>query len=128
MIGHGFYAYQAPKNSIVVCDVYYPYSIKVFSNGTLGLCNASGDLNSIRGNIREICENIDRVAEIFPEKKENLILNEPCAKCREKCLCGGVRFCRQHSMCEYNEIDIETFLKTYIDLVKNGTDGMLKWN
>lgn len=128
LIQHGFQVYHVPKASTTICDGYYPYSIKVFADGALGLCNASVDSSMIRGKIQDICNNIDNIVSIFPEKGRKNIMNKWCMSCPEKCLCGGIKFCRQHSMCEYNEINVNMFLKTYIDCIKQGAEQQFVWN
>ena len=127
LIKYGYKVSQVPGISVLACEGYSPYSIKVFSDGQLGLCNASVDKSMIRGSINDICCDVDNVKKIFPEKVSNPINGSSCKKCSDIFLCGGVKFCRQHSMCEYNEIDIEQFLKTYVEVVKMGY-GDLIWN
>lgn len=118
LVEHGFYVYKSPRPDFGPCDGYNPYSVKVFCDGRLGMCNSSVDDLTIRGNIKDISINVDELTSIFPEKKRFFIKDSHCLACKDRFLCGGEKFCRQMRICDYSEFDNEKMISTYFNYIK----------
>ncbi len=110
-----------PNISISPCKAYYKHNLKIFSDGYLGLCNGYYP-NLKKYKIDDVYNNINRVIELFPEKKEKPFNNVTCNNCRELAICGGTRFCKE-KFCEYGFVNLEAYVKTYVKHILNGNDN-----
>jgi uncharacterized protein len=112
LIKHNLRIKQKPNIMITPCTAYTGYNIKIYSNGILSLC--SGDYPNNKNNtINDIKNNIEMIKEIFPEKSKKINDDLICLGCKDLLLCGGQYFCRRKK-CEYSNIDLCSFLRTYI--------------
>ena len=95
------------------CQGYSPYSIKFFSDGTLGLCNAwmYGDR---RGHVDDLISGKDKLT-IFPEIQKPIPIDQECIECKNLFLCGGKRLCRGDNQCDFIDFPIDDYLKQYVE-------------
>ncbi len=126
LISNGLRVHAQPKIIRFPCHGYTDHNIKIYSNGSIGLCNADflweKDLK-----IKDIKNNIDMVSEVFLEKKSKNSLDQECLNCKDFLLCGGKLFCRKKK-CDYGLIDLSIFLKTYVKYVNKGQEDLFMFN
>lgn len=113
LIKYNFKIKYQPIINYYPCRAYYKHNLKVYSDGKLGLCDAH-PLSMRRSSISEIVDDIDGIFDIFSEKKQNLLLESSCENCKERFLCVGMSFCKSKP-CEYGFIDLEEYLKSYVN-------------
>lgn len=95
------------------CQGYSPYSIKVFSDGSLGICNA-WMYGQRRGHIRDLINGVDK-STVFPEIKKVYPPDSDCIKCKNLFLCGGKRICRGDNQCDFIDFPIDDYLIKYVE-------------
>lgn len=120
LVNQGIHIAYFPQASIKRCEAYQPFCCKIFSDGFIGLCNAS-KYGTSKLNIYELAENPEVLNEHFKKIKEWSPLDEPeCYQCKHLILCGGKTFCRENP-CTYSPYQLEDYLKQYI---KNSEMGL----
>ena len=95
------------------CIAYDRYSIKIFSDGSLGLCNAWVPGNR-RGHINHLLEGRKK-EEIFSDLFKKYKVGPECINCGDLFLCGGKRFCRGNDQCLYSDFSIDQYLKAFCE-------------
>lgn len=95
------------------CIAFDKYSIKIFSDGSLGLCNAwvPGNRN---GHIDQLLKGMKK-EEIFSDLLHNCKVDSRCVNCSDLFLCGGKRFCRGEDQCSYSDFPIDKYLKIFCE-------------
>ena len=126
LIDKGFHITHSPNVGVIPCKAYYKHSLKIYADGYLGLCNGhSPTLKKFK--IDDVYNDIDNVIEFFPEKKQKPFANSTCSNCKELALCGGARFCKD-KFCEYGDLNLETYLKTYVKHMLIGNSNYFLFN
>ncbi len=95
------------------CIAFDRYSIKIFSDGSLGLCNAWVPGNR-KGHIDQLLKGITK-EEIFSDLFHNYEIDPECINCSSLFLCGGKRFCRGEDQCFYSDFPIDQYLKKFCE-------------
>ena len=95
------------------CIAYDRYSIKIFSDGSLGLCNAWVPGNR-RGHINHLLEGRKK-EEIFSDLFKKYKVGPECINCGDLFLGGGKRFCRGNDQCLYSDFSIDQYLKAFCE-------------
>lgn len=94
------------------CIGYDEFSIKINPDGKLSVCNAwIGENNG--GNIDELL-NGDSKKSIFKKLLKNPV-DEECLNCKYLFLCGGKKFCRRDNPCGFTDMDIEQYIRKYVE-------------
>ena len=89
MAKNNFPIVVAPFDVDAKCQYLSKYSLKMFSDGTVGAC-AMSFWDSNRPRIQSICKDIDKVAELWHTAKWfNPFKDTKCSKCKSLFLCGG---------------------------------------
>lgn len=70
------------------CQYQSRYSLKVFSDGTVGAC-AMSFFDKKRPHISDIVNNIDKVISYWPHKNSSVFSDPVCINCSSLFLCGG---------------------------------------
>ena len=110
------------------CQHRSRFSLKLFSDGTVGSC-AMSFFDKDRIQLSSICDNLEQLKEI---KKDDDPVYQKCSTCRSFFLCGGgynlpcikslkLENCRMDGA--YN-LDIVLFLKKYIQYKKVGKESL----
>ena len=106
------------------CMRYSPYSIKVYPDGKIGMCNAQ--INSACDvTIFDVCSDVDLIGKLIPEKNEDVIDDE-CSKCRFLLFCGGKYACRSDNYCGFSDFDLEMFIRRYVDECGRGNGNCFR--
>ncbi len=103
-----------PNPSFNICKAYRKNSIKVFSDGKLGVCNAT-PYKERKPHISEAIECESVINKEYSSIKNNLLMDEECLNCQYYLICGGKYFCRGKDYCKFLSYDLREFLKLYID-------------
>ena len=110
------YPVELPTSSYY-CKGYERYSIKVFSDGRVGMCNAY-DINKTKTTLNDIIEYYKKahiLKESFKEERNlSKVIDNQCKKCKYLYICNGKYFCRENP-CEFLDYDIEKYIKTYVE-------------
>lgn len=110
------YPVELPTSSYY-CKGYERYSLKVFSDGRIGMCNAY-DINKTKTTLNEIIEDYKKthiLKESFKEERNlSNVIDNQCKKCKYLYICNGKYFCREKP-CEFLDYDIEKYIKTYVE-------------
>lgn len=119
LISYGYPITKSIPKFLKLCIAYQPFSCKIFSDGMLGLCDASKYTNT-DVTVIDIAQAPDRLNDFFSIFKNYNPLNETdCKNCPDILPCMGHLFCKKH--CEFSKnLHIPTFLKTYIKYYKKG--------
>ncbi len=100
------------------CKGYERYSIKVFSNGMVGMCN-SYDLNKAKVSIRELVNSYEKSNNLLEpfvrERNIDNFIDKKCKKCKFIYICNGKYFCKENP-CEFLDYNIKKYIKTYSNL------------
>lgn len=114
------YPISLPTSSFY-CKGYEDYSIKVFSNGKIGMCNAY-DINNSKYTLKEILENYYKTKKLIKpfEEERNLdnIIDEECKKCALLYICNGKYYCRDNK-CDFLDYNLKEYIKSYVKNVLN---------
>lgn len=98
------------------CKGYDRYSLKVFSDGSLGMCNAYNIKSSTKkiGDLLEEYKNTGNISKPF-SKERNLdkIIDNKCLKCKYLFICNGKYYCRDKK-CNFVDYNIAKYIKTYV--------------
>lgn len=109
------YPIELPTSSYY-CKGYERYSIKIFSDGRVGMCNAY-DINKANTTLNKIIADYKRthiLKENFKKERDfSKIIDNQCKKCKYLYICNGKYFCRENP-CEFLDYNIETYIKTYV--------------
>lgn len=124
LIKYGFYVMTSPLMSMDRCQYRSKYSLKIFSDGTVGPC-AMWFFKQKRYTIKELINNI-AIAEAFYENNEKR--TEKCKTCYSffLCNCSYTLPCIQSlklNECEKDgefNIHLETFVKKYMQYAEVG--------
>lgn len=95
------------------CFAYAQNGVKVFEDGSLGLCNA-WKFNDRRSNIKNLAEGKDYYEDfkdIFSQRKN---IEKECINCENVFICGGKKFCRENDQCDFLDFNIDKYLKRII--------------
>jgi sulfatase maturation enzyme AslB (radical SAM superfamily) len=109
---------QKPHVLTIPCRGYYGHNIKVFCDGSIGMCNGSMP-GSTQVTIDSVIHDPDKVIAIFPQKKARPFDNLECRACQRLALCGGRYFCKK-TPCDPGTIDLPTYLRTYVRHAQQG--------
>ena len=117
----------SPIVSIEECQFRSKYSLKVFSDGTVGSC-AMDFFERERLNIDELVTRFDEDNMFtLKKKKQTIIVDEQCLKCDSIFLCGGTNKlpcikALDSSLCldKCFGINIEQFIKKYMECQEKG--------
>lgn len=121
----------SPIVSVEECQFRSKYSLKVFSDGTVGSC-AMDFFENGRMGIDELVSRIDE-DNLFSLKKEkqSIMVDEQCLKCDSIFLCGGTNKlpcikALDSDLCKDKQfgINIEKFIKKYMECRENGTSEL----
>lgn len=96
------------------CIGYEKYNIKIFSDGTLGMCNAWFEKNR-KGHIDLLLSGIPK-ENIFPECQYTNKIDYSCISCKDLFLCGGKRFCKVNNQCNFIDVPIKEYLQMYLQM------------
>lgn len=103
------------------CKGYDEYSLKIFSNGKVGMCNAF-DINKSNYFLSDILNEYHKSKKIikpFEEsRKREKIIDKKCKKCKYLYICNGKFFCRDNE-CEFLDYNINDYIKSYVENVLN---------
>lgn len=121
----------SPIISIEECQFRSKYSMKVFCDGTVGSC-AMDFFENKRLHIKDLLTEFD-TDNLFSRKKkrQTIMADKQCLECDSIFLCGGTNklpcikaLCP--SMCAEKKfgIDIELFIKKYMECQENGTSDL----
>lgn len=108
-------------SSSFYCKGYEQYSIKVFSNGKLGMCNAYNinDSNYMLKDILEIYDKTGRLVKPFEnERNMDKVVDNNCKKCKYLYICNGKYYCREN-VCDFLDYNLNQYIKTYVKNVLN---------
>lgn len=114
----------SPLMSLDRCQYRSKYSLKLFSDGTIGQC-AMDFFNKKRTRFKDICNDIGIIEEGYSKREEEY---EKCKKCKSffVCGCGYNLPCIKslgYEECENDGnymIDLEKFIEKYLYYKKNG--------
>lgn len=119
LIKHKYYVYGTPFYSYKInCDGYDNHSIKIFSDGNLGLCNATKFYNRRRidFNINNVLEYKKSVVNLENSTKNN----EYCEQCDLIGVCMGKIYCNDYKCKPENNFKLDLYLLKYIEHIKYG--------
>lgn len=114
------------------CQYWSKYSLKIFSDGTVGAC-AMNFFDTIRPHISVLANDIDAVSEYWNEaKKTSILYDVKCRNCDSIFLCGGtyklpciktlgLEECLPNGQ---QHIDLESFIKRYIEYSEQGKSSL----
>jgi radical SAM protein with 4Fe4S-binding SPASM domain len=114
------------------CQFRSKYSLKVFSNGTVGAC-AMSFFDKDNPTLSDVIANIDDLGKYWKGAKDfHLFSDVQCKNCSSLFLCGGtfkipcvksmkLKECTQK---DYLYIDLKLFLKRYLKYCKAGKDEL----
>lgn len=109
------YPVELPTSSYY-CKGYERYSIKIFSDGTIGMCNAF-DKNNSTINIKDVVLDYEKTGKLKENFKETRnftkVIDKQCLKCKYLYICNGKYFCKENP-CEFLDYNIEDYIKTYV--------------
>lgn len=114
------------------CQYWSKYSMKIFSDGTVGACAMSFFADK-RPHISELSDDIDKILVYWEKAKQYSILNDDkCMQCDSIYLCGGTYnlpciSSLKISKCEPNgvqHINLELFIKRYLYHCENGKENL----
>lgn len=122
----------APATLATKCQYWQTYSLKMFSDGTIGAC-AMSFFKQNRPHIKDVIDNIDNIG-LFWEgaKKYDLLENHECTNCENLFLCCGaykipciasldLERCKPDKNINVN---LELFLTKYLMYSENGYDNL----
>lgn len=110
------------------CQYRQKYSLKVFSDGTVGAC-AMNFFDLSRPTLKEVLENIENIDTYWNNAKGYSLLSQPkCLNCSSLFLCAGaytnpcIKSLKLHECVPHKNIsvDLKLFLKHYIKYSKAG--------
>lgn len=121
----------SPIVSVEECQFRSKYSLKVFSDGTVGSC-AMDFFENGRMSIDDLVSRIDDDNPfLLKKKKQSIMVDEQCLKCDSIFLCGGTNKlpcikALDSDLCKDKHfgIDIEMFIKKYMECQENGTSEL----
>ena len=109
----------SPIISIEECQFRSKYSLKLFSDGTVGSC-AMSFFDKDREKIDDVIKNIDNNLLISQKKNQTIMEEKECLKCDSLFICGGTNKLPcikelEEKMCENKKftIDIDKFIIRY---------------
>lgn len=121
----------SPYISIEQCQYRSLYSLKVFSDGTIGNC-AMDFFKSPRVFISDLLNDSEQGKDFINHKKQNNLLNDyECVHCPSLFLCGGTNKlpclrALNPTLCKnkiYN-VNLEKFLKKYLEYEEKGKSDL----
>lgn len=121
----------SPIVSIEECQFRSKYSLKLFSDGTVGSC-AMSFFDDKRLSIEELIADFSEGNDFFEKKKtQTIIVDQQCMKCADIFMCGGTNKlpcikALNPDMCKnrYFNVNLEKFIKKYLDCVENETNNL----
>jgi len=121
----------SPIVSIEECQFRSKYSLKLFSDGSVGSC-AMSFFDKERLSIKELLNEFDENKIFFESKsKQSLLSDNICLKCKDIFLCGGTNKlpcikALNPDMCKNKvfSINIEKFIKKYIEYSQLGKNDL----
>lgn len=122
LISHNYPIKKSIAKFLKLCIAYQPFSCKIFSDGSLGLCDASKYTNTAI-TVADIAGVPDRLNDFFHiYKTYNPLLDIGCRGCVDVLNCMGNLFCNKK--CDFSKnLHIATFLKTYVKYYKKEQSG-----
>ena len=122
----------SPIISIEECQFRSRYSLKLFSDGTVGSC-AMSFFDKERVTIRDLVDGLNNKTNIFMQTKDNqtMLSENQCLQCEDIFVCGGT--CKlpcikslDSSACakKLYGIVLEEFLSRYIDCQEKGISNL----
>ena len=121
----------SPIISIEECQFRSKYSLKLFSDGTVGSC-AMSFFDKDRMTIRELIDNFSVENEFVAKKnKQTILADTECMQCDGIFMCGGTNKlpcikALNPNLCAdkvYN-INLQQFVARYLECVETGTSGL----
>lgn len=98
------------------CKGYERYSIKVFSDGRIGMCNAY-DISNSKCTINEILDIYNKkniLIEPFKSERDlGNVIDKECMKCKYLYICNGKYFYRDDK-CDFLDYNIKEYIKAYV--------------
>lgn len=98
------------------CKGYERYSIKVFSDGRIGMCNAY-DISNSKCTINEILDIYNKknilIEPFKSERNLGNVIDKECMKCKYLYICNGKYFCRDDK-CDFFDYNIKEYIKAYV--------------
>lgn len=132
MAKNNFPIVVAPYDLDAKCQYLSRYSIKMFSDGTIGAC-AMSFWDDNRPQIRSVCDDIEKVPGFWSSAKAfNPFKDAKCCSCKSLFLCGGA----YHLPCsgklgetkcqnaESFHINLRLFLAKYLQYMQQGKDSL----
>lgn len=131
LVDNGMPVTISPIISIEECQYRSRYSMKVFSDGTVGSC-AMSFFEQDRLSIADLVAEFDKNNSFETEKKRQTILaDEECMKCDSIFLCGGTNKlpcikALAPDLCTKKKfgINLELFIKRYLKCQEEGTSDL----
>ena len=113
------------------CQYQSKYSLKIFSDGTVGAC-AMSFFDNKRSHISDIADNIDKVVSYWPHKNNSIFSDPACINCSSLFLCGGTYkipcIKKIEPDCCANKdrlhIDLHLFFQRYMKYSKEGKSDL----
>ena len=121
----------SPIISIEECQFRSKYSLKLFSDGTVGSC-AMSFFDKHRLSIEELVTNLSSENDFTVKKRAQTVLaDSQCIHCADIFMCGGTNklpcikalnsnLCRE----KHFNIDLEQFIKRYLSCVEKGKSDL----
>lgn len=118
LINNGFYIYDSPfYSSSNLCNAHDKYSIKFFSDGSVGPCNYTSYNDRIKNPTIENILNLKKeLYDIGKSSKEHF----GCINCSDYGICRGLIYCNNYKCSTNNAYDFNYYIKEYVKQVRKG--------
>ena len=121
----------SPIISIEECQFRSRYSLKLFSDGTVGSC-AMSFFDQTRLSIKDLVENFSKENEFAIKKStQAIIADSQCMQCEDIFMCGGTNKlpcikALNPDLCENKKanINLQHFITRYLDCVEMGKSDL----
>lgn len=120
----------SPIISIEECQYRSKYSLKLFSDGTVGSC-AMSFFDKDRERINDVIKELDDNLLSSKKKKQTIMSDEECLRCDSLFICGGTNKlpcikALNSKMCEQKEfgINLEKFIQRYKKYKEEGKGNL----
>lgn len=119
LVDNGYEIYYFPQTILRLCKAYQHYCYKFFSDGSIGLCDATLYEKGMP-NIHEYAYGPQQLEKTFSKFKEyNPIADDECKSCSNIYLCGGKYFCKENP-CNEQLFDDRLFILKFIEHSNKG--------
>ena len=132
MAKYNYKIVSSPFNLSGKCQYWSKYSLKIFSNGTVGAC-AMSFFDKNNPSLKEVFENVNDISNYWNNAKSYSIFSDSdCKKCSSLFLCGGAYKTPCVKSLKLNEclpdgiihIDLKLFLERYLRYSREGKNDL----